>query len=164
MRILLATEGSGFGRAAVEKCCELFGDAAGAEVMIVSAAEPTYAPAEPFATSAEYIEQANRFSLERARAAVADAELQIRTGAPALAARSETKVLEGEPEQVIVEAAEKWRADLVIVGSHGYGFWNRAFLGSVSNAVMHHAPCSVLIVRRRTSAGKGNGNGNGHLA
>jgi nucleotide-binding universal stress UspA family protein len=57
------------------------------------------------------------------------------------------EVLYGSPESRIVEAAEKMPADLIILGSHGYSRWERLLLGSVSNSVLHHAPCSVLVVR-----------------
>ncbi|MEJ7846664.1 MAG: universal stress protein [Pyrinomonadaceae bacterium] len=58
-----------------------------------------------------------------------------------------TEMLFGSPESRIVETAEAWMADLVIVGSHGYSRWERLLLGSVSDSVVHHAPCSVLVVR-----------------
>ena len=58
-----------------------------------------------------------------------------------------TEVLLGAPEIRIVEKAEEMKADLIIVGSHGYNRWERLLLGSVSDSVIHHAPCSVLIVR-----------------
>lgn len=56
-------------------------------------------------------------------------------------------VLFGSPESRIVETAEEFGADLIIVGSHGYSRWERLLLGSVSDSVVHHAPCSVLVVR-----------------
>ncbi len=56
---------------------------------------------------------------------------------------------EGWPKEVIVAEAEQWGADLIIVGSHGYGTFERLLLGSVSLAVATHAPCSVEIVRTR---------------
>ncbi|MEO8650030.1 MAG: universal stress protein [Acidobacteriota bacterium] len=56
-------------------------------------------------------------------------------------------VLFGSPDSRIVETAEEMGADLVIVGSHGYSRWERLLLGSVSDSVVHHAPCSVLVVR-----------------
>ena len=56
-------------------------------------------------------------------------------------------MLEGSPKQAIVEEAERWGADLVVVGSHGRGFWGRLLLGSVSHAVAARANCPVLIVR-----------------
>jgi nucleotide-binding universal stress UspA family protein len=58
-----------------------------------------------------------------------------------------TEVLVGSPESQIVETAEKMNADLIIVGSHGYNSWERLLLGSVSDSVVHHAPCSVMVVR-----------------
>lgn len=58
-----------------------------------------------------------------------------------------TEVLFGSPDSRIVETAEAMNADLIIVGSHGYNRWERLLLGSVSDSVVHHAPCSVLVVR-----------------
>lgn len=58
-----------------------------------------------------------------------------------------TETLFGSPDSRIVEAAEKMHADLIIVGSHGYNRWERLLLGSISDSVVHHAPCSVLVVR-----------------
>ena len=58
-----------------------------------------------------------------------------------------TEVLLGSPESRIVEKAEEMKAELIVVGSHGYNRWERLLLGSVSDSVVHHAPCSVLIVR-----------------
>ena len=58
-----------------------------------------------------------------------------------------SEVLFGSPESRIVETAEQMGADLIIVGSHGYNRWERLLLGSVSDSVVHHAPCSVLVVR-----------------
>lgn len=58
-----------------------------------------------------------------------------------------TDILFGSPESRIVETAEEIKPDLVVVGSHGYSSWERLLLGSVSGAVVHHAPCSVLVIR-----------------
>ena len=52
----------------------------------------------------------------------------------------------GEPAEGVVWAAEKLGADLVIVGTHGRGAVGRLFVGSVATAVLHRAPCSVLVV------------------
>jgi nucleotide-binding universal stress UspA family protein len=59
----------------------------------------------------------------------------------------ETEVLDGSPKKVIIDVAEKWKADLIVLGSHGYGPAKRFFLGSVSQAVISHADCSVEIIR-----------------
>lgn len=53
----------------------------------------------------------------------------------------------GNPGRSICELANTWSADLILVGSRGLKGIKEMFLGSVSNYVTHHAPCSVLIVR-----------------
>lgn len=62
----------------------------------------------------------------------------------------ETEVIEGVPKDVIIDEAERWGADLIILGSHGYGNIKRFLLGSVAQAVASHAPCSVEIVRKKS--------------
>lgn len=49
----------------------------------------------------------------------------------------------------LIGVAERVDADLVVVGSRGLGTARRAFLGSVSSKIAHHAPCAVLIVGHR---------------
>lgn len=58
--------------------------------------------------------------------------------------------LSGLPGWEICELASTWSADLILVGSRGLKGLKEMFLGSVSNYVTHHAPCSVLIVRTDT--------------
>jgi nucleotide-binding universal stress UspA family protein len=60
-----------------------------------------------------------------------------------------TKVVEGHPKDAIVEEAGEWDADLVVVGSHGYGRLKRMVLGSVAGAVVANAPCSVHVAREK---------------
>ena len=66
-----------------------------------------------------------------------------------LPAGSEPKVTlrTGDHVRTIAAVAKETKADLIILGSHGYSRWERLLLGSVSDSVVHHAPCSVLIVR-----------------
>ena len=59
----------------------------------------------------------------------------------------------GMPGQTISKLAQTWNADLILMGSHGRKGLRELFLGSVSNYVMHHAPCSVLIVHPREQSG-----------
>ena len=66
--------------------------------------------------------------------------------------RAEPEVLSGSPAHSIVAFASDWGADLVILGSHGRTGLARLFLGSVARNVLHHAGCSVLIVRRHAQA------------
>ncbi|CAN6469129.1 unnamed protein product [Victoria cruziana] len=54
----------------------------------------------------------------------------------------------GDARDVICEMVERVGADILVVGSHGYGTIKRAFLGSVSDHCAHKAKCPVLIVKR----------------
>lgn len=72
-----------------------------------------------------------------------------------------TLVVTDSPGKAIIEEAERWHADLIVVGSHGRGFWGRTFLGSTSDRVLHHAPCSVLVVRKKSGGGEDAADHNG---
>lgn len=54
----------------------------------------------------------------------------------------------GSPEVVIVELAEEIGAGLIVLGSRGLGGIRRALMGSVSDSVVRHAHCPVLVVRQ----------------
>ncbi len=56
-------------------------------------------------------------------------------------------VEEGDAKDSILGFAERWKPDVIFVGSHGRRRFRRLTLGSVSDAVARHAPCSVQIVR-----------------
>jgi nucleotide-binding universal stress UspA family protein/nitrite reductase/ring-hydroxylating ferredoxin subunit len=58
-----------------------------------------------------------------------------------------TEVAEGEPAEVVVGAADRADADLVVVGDIGMGQQRRLRLGGVPDQISHAAPCSVLVVR-----------------
>lgn len=57
------------------------------------------------------------------------------------------EALEGDPAEVILEAAERQGADLIVVGNKGVGGARRFLLGSVPTKVVNHAGCGVLVVR-----------------
>ncbi|MDJ0703886.1 MAG: universal stress protein [Leptolyngbyaceae cyanobacterium MO_188.B28] len=56
----------------------------------------------------------------------------------------------GYPGPTIRKLAQTWDSDLIVMGSRGRKGLSEILLGSVSNYVMHHAPCSVLIVPAKT--------------
>ncbi len=62
-----------------------------------------------------------------------------------VAAESDQEV--GNPGSHICDLARDWGADLIVIGRRGLTGLQEIFLGSVSNHVIHHAPCSVLIVQ-----------------
>jgi nucleotide-binding universal stress UspA family protein len=59
----------------------------------------------------------------------------------------------GSPAAVLLQKADEWRPDLIVVGSHGAGPIQRFLIGSVSQRVATHAPCSVRIARGRLEDG-----------
>src|SRR5687767_12071842 len=80
--------------------------------------------------------------------AVSAALRELAANAPHLSVTS--VVIDGSPSTRIVEEAERWCADLIVLGSHGHGAAMRMLLGSVSHRVVLHAPCSVEVVRGRS--------------
>ncbi len=61
----------------------------------------------------------------------------------------ERSVVFGHPAEEIWRAASEPGVDLVVVGARGLGPVKRLLLGSVSEAMVHHAPCPVLVVKKR---------------
>lgn len=59
-------------------------------------------------------------------------------------------ILEGEPVAVLVDLAGRMGADVIALGSHGYGLWKRLTLGSVAARLIRHAPRSVLVTPRHS--------------
>ncbi len=64
----------------------------------------------------------------------------------AMGIETEFTQVPGNPGQTIKKMAQTWKADLIVMGSRGRTGLSELVLGSVSNYVMHHAPCSVLVV------------------
>lgn len=60
---------------------------------------------------------------------------------------AEARVVHGDAGPTICEVARDEEADLVVLGTHDRGRFGRLWFGSVSDHVMHNAPCSVLVVR-----------------
>lgn len=147
MKILIATDGSEFSRKAFEKASEIAANRKDVSLRVMAVYEPQVpVAAEPFALSADYFQELDAIGHDRA-------EDYAKTCVDYLKERCNgsteigSKVEIGRPAQKIVEEADRWGADLIVVGSHGHGFWGRLALGSVSDAVLHHSRCSVLVVK-----------------
>jgi nucleotide-binding universal stress UspA family protein len=63
----------------------------------------------------------------------------------------ESEVIVGHVKETVIQAAESWLADLIIVGSHGKEQMDLLRLGTVSQSLLHHAPCPVLIAKQSVS-------------
>jgi nucleotide-binding universal stress UspA family protein len=61
--------------------------------------------------------------------------------------KAETAVEVGDVRERILDSASEWRADLIVLGSHGTRGIQRFLLGSVAEFVARHAKCSVQIIR-----------------
>lgn len=55
-------------------------------------------------------------------------------------------LLKGTAAKLIVEKSADLEVDIIILGSHGHGMLHKALLGSVTESVMRHAPCNVMVV------------------
>ena len=147
MRVLLATDGSKASSAAVEALERLRLDdrdqirVISVVDMAVPSAIDIYGGYLPDTSELEKAARAN------AAKVLSESEERLRAFYPERPPQISTELLFGTPESRIVETAEEMKADMIILGSHGYNAWERLLLGSVSNSVVHHAPCSVLVVR-----------------
>ena len=65
---------------------------------------------------------------------------------------AEFSQLPGTPENAICNLARTWQADVIVIGNRGHRGLQELLLGSISNYVTHHAPCSVWVVRPSTSS------------
>jgi nucleotide-binding universal stress UspA family protein len=149
MKILVAVDGSKHSESAVKEVIQRRWPA-GTEVHILSVANPLPFMMDPIliTTAAHFESQEQEW--ERASQDVAKFAKQMAENAPEL--KVSKQVLEGSPKKVITEEAARWGADLIVVGSHGYGPVGQFLLGSVAEAVAVHAPCSVEIVRSQHAA------------
>ncbi|MGB7210058.1 MAG: universal stress protein [Pyrinomonadaceae bacterium] len=150
MKILFATDGGKQCDAAAESIHRLaLGD--GDEIKVISIVDMALPMAIDiyggFLPDTSEFEKTARENAAKILAETSD-KLKAFTDAGKIAIT--TDILFGSPDSRIVETAEGWHADLIVVGSHGYSRWERLLLGSVSDSVVHHAPCSVLVVRTAT--------------
>lgn len=148
MKILLAVDGSPCSNAAVEEVGRRpWPD--GSSIKVLTTFElPTPPTPETWALPVNFYEEMDSALKTQARNVVEGAieKLKPRLNKTILL---DAKILPGSPQHVILDEAEEWGADLIVVGSHGYRAWKRFLLGSVSQSVVSHAKCSVEIVRCR---------------
>ena len=148
MRILLAVDGSPFSEAAVSEVA-LRPWPAASEVKVVTAFQVPMIPTpEVWAISSEYLPALEQIAREQSELIV-DAAVAALAGGLDKSLTVSGEVIQGLPREAILEEAERWNADLIVMGSHGYGAWRGFLLGSVSRAVVTQAKCSVEVVHRR---------------
>ncbi|MFZ3063836.1 MAG: universal stress protein [Nitrospirota bacterium] len=134
-RIIAATDGSRYSKSAVDEAIKI-AKASKGNLIIVSAVDIN----EEFESEAP--ELTERF--ERQFKAMVE---RITKQAKAKGVKAEGIVKIGEPYNVIISAAKAKKADLIVMGSHGRRGLSRLLMGSVTERVIGHAKCAVLVVK-----------------
>lgn len=144
--VLLTTDGSDRATAAMARGLELLGrDHRFLALAVVPPAAPPSATVGPMDTHPLVLDPTLEAEVERRdREACADELAQLDR---ALGIEAEPIIELGDAGSTICEVAGRTGADVIVVGSHGHGWLQRALIGSVSTHVLHHAPCPVLVVR-----------------
>jgi len=140
MRILLAIDGSSYSEAALQSVIAERRPADG-PVRVVCVLQPILATPPPQMASG-YAPELEEESV-RARELVEQAAKRLEQAGFEV----DGVVTKGDIRETILDLAEEWKADLIVMGSHGYGPIRRVLLGSVAEFVARHAECSVEIVR-----------------
>jgi nucleotide-binding universal stress UspA family protein len=144
MKILLAIDGSPCSDAAVEEVARRPWPE-GSSLKVLTVLEPPIPPTpETWAVPASYFEEIEAALRKQGQNLIDKALQKLRTNKSF--ELSSLSVL-GSPRPVVLDEAESWGADLIVVGSHGYNALKRFLMGSVSQAVVSHAKCSVEVVR-----------------
>jgi nucleotide-binding universal stress UspA family protein len=142
--IVVGTDGSDTANQAVTEAIEI-AKAVGARLEIVSAYEPV--------SGARLREEAKQAPADVEWMVNERADVEATLNAAKATATSagvtnvETYARQGDPADAILDVAEEFGADLIVVGNKGMTGAKRFLLGSVPNKISHHAPSSVLIVR-----------------
>lgn len=133
--IIVGFDGSEHAQRALERAVSISGG--GGQLVVVSAAHLS-APTRDMGLSAvDPIDaEAARESLESAKSLLASKNVNARFVES-----------HGDPAEALVRQAKDDNADLIVVGTRGLNFAQRALLGSVSTKVVHDAHCDVLVVR-----------------
>lgn len=144
MNILVAIDDSTYSEAAVQAVLANHSPRE-AEVLVLHVLElvPYYVTQEMAPRHPAVLESLIAEARKAAQDLVAGAVEKFRAAGFRTRARNE----EGDAKSVILDTAAQWPADLIVLGSHGRKGLERFLIGSVSEAVARHAPCSVEIVR-----------------
>jgi nucleotide-binding universal stress UspA family protein len=135
LRVLLATDGSPDARNAAEWLAR-FPLARGSRILVLSAVA---IPPSPITFPG--LEDLQRSLLAEGRRGCDEAADLLRSRWPAI----EVSVVDGDPREQILRAADTWKPDLAVLGRRGLGGLERLVLGSVSLTAARHLSCSVLI-------------------
>jgi nucleotide-binding universal stress UspA family protein len=140
IRLLVAIDGSKSSERTLQALTTQFSPT-GTTVRVLNVVEPTTVAVSPQMAAGYAPELEAR--LKDARALVERAANTLGGSGFKVA----TEVRQGDIREMIIESAKDWSAELIVVGSHGQKRLPRLLLGSVAEAVVRHASCSVEVVR-----------------
>ncbi len=141
MRVIIATDGTSLSVGAATRALELLQP--GTEFTLATAYEPVEYDGTGFAGPTVTPEEFDELEQERR----VEAETALTKTAAALGiVGADHALLPGEPGPAICELADQLDAAAIVIGSHGWGPVKRAVLGGVSEHVIRHAPCPVVVV------------------
>lgn len=138
-RILVPLDGSAFAESALPLAFTV-SDSCGADVELVTVHEPV--PSFAYDEWKSAAEEWSENYLE-----------ELKSRASRAGGRIVTTVLSGRVAEALEERAREVDADLVVMATHGRGALTRAWLGSVADTFLRHAPCPVLISRPEEADG-----------
>lgn len=141
MRLLLATDGSEFSAAATQNVIAQV-KREDTQIRAIHVVDTREGPLSPMTGLDKEVMNAPAQRRSAEVLVEATAELLRASGLKAT-----TAVVWGDPRSKIVEVAKEWHADLIVLGSQGRTGLKGFLMGSVSDAVVHNAACSVEIVR-----------------
>src|SRR6266542_3735511 len=148
MKILIAYDGSSCADSALEDMRRA-GLPRLAEAVVLSVSELWMPVVESVGAGAVRIVGALPVSLEKAESLAQTACERVQPYFPDWTVKAEAR--SGSPASVVIERADEWRPDLIVVGSHGRSALGRFMLGSVSQKVVTEAHCSARVARGRDS-------------
>jgi nucleotide-binding universal stress UspA family protein len=144
MHVLIATDGSDVSIEAAKRGCQLLAGADDLTLLTVTSDDIAGDDAGGIEGPVLTAEEEAKLQAEE----LAHAHDELARTAAVLPSTGVTTVIEaGDPADVICRTAERLGSDVIVVGSHGRTGLGRLFLGSVSEHVVRHAPCPVLVVR-----------------
>ena len=146
MKILLGVDGSPFSEEAIDEVIQHYWPA-GTEIRVICVAHAGLLAEWPDPIFGGLRLEALEAERKHAQATMDKALAKLQAEMTNKEVTLTSTVLEGSPKKLILEEADKWGANLIVIGSHGRGAIARTFLGSVSLAVASQAKCSVKIVR-----------------
>jgi nucleotide-binding universal stress UspA family protein len=152
MKVLLAIDGSNCSNAAVEALIGQYRPK-DTEVMVLNVVESvrlmpvSYGFGVGTVFAEDYTGIATDWLMEGEKLA-SDVAQRLRSAG----FKTSTRMEEGDATERILDCAQKWRPDLILLGSHGWRGLDRVLLGSVSEAIARNASCSVEIVRPKAAA------------